>query len=117
MAFDVYTIERIEALYKQAKAKLNAYPNVQLRYGDGRLGWPEAAPFDGIIITAAIKDMPSVWLEQLADGGRLVCPLGQDYSQQLQCITRQGDKYHTKVMDNVIFVPCLYGLEGDKPDE
>jgi protein-L-isoaspartate(D-aspartate) O-methyltransferase len=110
---DVYTIERIEALYLEAKQRLEAmrYTNIHVRYGDGREGWPEQAPFDGIIVTAGAMDLPDNLLKQLADGGRLVIPVGERISQRLLVITRNKDKFITDEYDPVIFVPLLPGKE------
>jgi protein-L-isoaspartate(D-aspartate) O-methyltransferase len=110
---DVYTIERIEALYQEAKQRLEAmhYTNVYFRYGDGREGWLEQAPFDGIIVTAGAIDLPDDLLKQLADGGRLVIPVGEYVSKRLLVITRTKDKFVTQEYDPVIFVPLLPGKE------
>ena len=78
MGVEVYSIEIVPELAAQALTNLEAagFPQVQVRAGDGWLGWPEAAPFDGIILTAAAPEIPRRLIEQLARGGRLVMPLG-----------------------------------------
>lgn len=112
-AQEVYTIERIENLYKHAK---QIFPQlglrqIHIRYGDGHKGWPEEAPFDGIIVTAAVKQVPETLLQQLADGGRLVIPVGDASSQTLQLITRMQDQYQTVSLDSVRFVPFKEGTQ------
>ena len=78
IAAEVYTIEIVETLGRRAAATLErlGYDNVSVRIGDGYLGWPEAAPFDAIIVTAAPEEVPQPLIEQLAPGGRLVIPVG-----------------------------------------
>lgn len=109
---EVYTIERIEELYKNAnrifeKLHLN---NIHCRYGDGFLGWPEESPFDGIIVTAAADHVPEALKQQLVVGGRLVIPVGERHIQSLKIITRTEDGFVTRDLDQVIFVPMLPGL-------
>ena len=108
----VYSIERIERLYKQAHERLweLGYRNIRLRHGDGYLGWEEAAPFDAIIVTAAPDVMPEKLLEQLATGGRMIIPVGTISGvQELQCITRTEDGFVKEVIEHVSFVPLLKG--------
>ena len=81
-----------------------------MKHGDGFEGWAAYAPFDGIIVAAAAYAVPPALLEQLADGGRLVIPVGNDREQQLLRITRRGDRYEREVLGPVIFVPLLQGL-------
>jgi protein-L-isoaspartate(D-aspartate) O-methyltransferase len=78
LAQEVFTIERIVELARAAEARLRGlgYRNIRFRVGDGALGWPEEAPFDAIIVTAAPERMPEAWIEQLQPGGRLVAPVG-----------------------------------------
>jgi protein-L-isoaspartate(D-aspartate) O-methyltransferase len=89
VAQEVYSIERIKPLHELAKANLRPLrvPNLRLHYGDGMLGLPQAAPFDGIILAAAGLEVPQALLEQLAIGGRLVAPVGAR-AQHLELITR-----------------------------
>jgi protein-L-isoaspartate(D-aspartate) O-methyltransferase len=112
LADDVFTFERIKTLLTSAQhifktLKLN---NIHTLYGDGQLGWAAHVPYDGIIVTAATSEIPSILLEQLADNGRLVIPVGESrYQQMLQVITRHGDRYDTSYFDAVVFVPLLPG--------
>ncbi|HOX27000.1 MAG TPA: protein-L-isoaspartate(D-aspartate) O-methyltransferase [Candidatus Krumholzibacteria bacterium] len=90
IAAEVYSIEIVRVLGERARALLTelGYGNVQVRIGDGYRGWPEEAPFDAIIVTAAPPRVPQPLLDQLAPGGRLVIPVG-DLSQQLEVYTRR----------------------------
>jgi protein-L-isoaspartate(D-aspartate) O-methyltransferase len=110
---EVYSIERIRELQESASehlAKLNIQ-NVFLRHANGKFGWPEQAPFDGIIVTAAAPEVPTALKQQLADGGRLIIPVDFDHVQRLQVITRQGSHFHFEELDYVMFVPLLPGEE------
>lgn len=109
----VYTVEIVEALGRAAARRLLAagYRNVHTRIGDGYGGWPEAAPFDGVIVTAAAPDVPQALVEQLKPGGRLVIPLGRPGGiQSLVLVTKdaQGRVTRHKVLD-VRFVPLTRG--------
>ena len=108
----LYSVERIAALQVKARQILRdlRIANVYMKHGDGFEGWAAYAPFDGIIVAAAAYAVPPALLEQLADGGRLVIPVGNDREQQLLRITRRGDRYEREVLGPVIFVPLLQGL-------
>ena len=108
----LYSIERIAALQQRARKVLQdlRIGNAHMRHGDGFEGWPPFAPFDGIIVAAAAYTVPPALLEQLADGGRLVIPVGPDREQQLLRITRRGEKFEREVLGPVTFVPLLQGL-------
>ncbi len=103
---DVYSIEIVEPLGKRAAADLArlGYAKVHLRIGDGYRGWPEAAPFDAIVVTAAPRDIPQPLVEQLAVGGRMVIPVGKD-DQVLKVVTRTAGGVKTETMFDVKFVP------------
>lgn len=104
----VYTIEIIGALATQAAERLAAlgYDNVEVMHGDGYFGWEEHAPFDAIIVTAAPDHVPPPLLAQLADGGRMVIPVGPPGGyQELWLIERQGDEFTSTSLGGVIFVP------------
>ena len=94
LAAEVYSIERIPSLSSRAEGLLEelGYDNIQLTVGDGSLGWPDAAPFDGIIVTAGAPDMPPPLVQQLAEGGALVIPVGSESSQELQILRKRGGK-------------------------
>lgn len=109
LAKEVYTIEIVEPLGKQAAVRLKSlgYKNVTVKIGDGYKGWPEHAPFDVIMLTAAPPTVPDALLNQLKeDGGILVAPVG-DYHQELVKIVRNGNNYSQKVITYVRFVPMV----------
>ena len=111
LAKAVYTIEIIEKLTNQAKKKLEGlgYKNIEVKCGDGFLGWQEHAPFDAIIVTCAPSSLPQKLLEQLIPGGRMVVPVGDQY-QQLQLVIK--DKNGNIKVKNIIpvrFVPMIKG--------
>jgi len=107
----VYSVERIKPLLDNARDKLRQLRlnNVLTRYSDGGWGWPEKAPFDAIIVTAAPETLPKSLLEQLADGGKLIIPMGSKGRQELLFFQRVGDKFHKKSLEKVSFVPLLNG--------
>lgn len=109
LAHRVYTIERIPALTAKAEAVLAklGYKNIFFRTGDGTRGWPEEAPFDGIIVTAGAPEIPRTLTSQLAEGGRLVIPTGPRYSQTLYKVTRQGNQFVEEDITGCVFVPLL----------
>lgn len=94
LAREVYSIERIESLHEAARERLArlGLGNVHLRVGDGTLGWPEAAPFDRIMITAGAPEVPPRLFDQLIDGGRLVAPLGSEDQQRIVVVERLGER-------------------------
>ena len=109
---DVFAIERLAPLLEKAKANMRQLKqfNVRLKHGDGRLGMPEAAPFDSIIVAAAGLEVPPALLEQLAAGGRLVLPVGTS-EQYLSFIERTPQGFVEKRLDAVRFVPLLAGTQ------
>jgi protein-L-isoaspartate(D-aspartate) O-methyltransferase len=108
IAAEVYTIEIVEPLAKSAAERLrrHGYDNVQVRFGDGNFGWPEAAPFDGIIVTAGGR-LPPALVEQLSPGGRLVSPIDPDVgAQELIVISKSATgELHQRALLPVRFVP------------
>jgi protein-L-isoaspartate(D-aspartate) O-methyltransferase len=111
VARQVYSIERIKPLHELAKSNLRALriSNLRLQYGDGMLGLPQVAPFDGIILAAAGLEVPRALLEQLAIGGRLVAPVGAQV-QHLQLITRSGKaEWTSETLEACHFVPLRPG--------
>jgi len=107
----VYTIERIDALLHKAREKFIALKchNIRTRHGDGTRGWPEYAPYDGILVSAAPIGVPEKLLEQLEVGGRLIIPVGKTGEQELLCITRNEEGFSEKRLDWVSFVPMVEG--------
>lgn len=111
---EVYTIERLEGLADAARGrlKLMGVANVRVRAGDGTLGWPEAGPFDAILVSAGGPRLPQPLLDQLADGGRLVLPLGPEGGdQELVVVSRVGERLERRDLGSVQFVP-LVGREA-----
>ncbi|MGO9089199.1 MAG: protein-L-isoaspartate(D-aspartate) O-methyltransferase [bacterium] len=106
LAKEVYTIEIIESLASRANNRLLelGYRNVKVKSGDGYLGWPEAAPFDAVIVTAAPDHIPQPLMNQLKEGGRMVVPVGT-YAQELKKIVKRSGKVETIDVVPVIFVP------------
>jgi len=115
LAKEVYSIEIVEPLAREARERLErlGYTNVRVRVGDGYRGWPEAAPFDAIIVTAAPDHVPPVLLDQLREGGRMVLPLGRGYEQDLVKVRRTGKGLQQEVLLPVRFVPMVG--EAQKP--
>lgn len=108
----VYSVERIEALAKQARQRFRrlGLRNVRASHADGTVGLPEFAPYDAIITTAGAESVPQALLEQLSsDGGRLIIPLGSRAHQILTVVTRHGDDCAAEEYDPVVFVPLLPG--------
>ena len=105
----VYSVERHAALAEQAEKVLAqlGYDNVVISVGDGTLGWPEHSPYEAIIVTAAAPDIPQPLMEQLADGGRLVAPVGSRWSQVLAKVKRQGETLVREHLTAVAFVPLV----------
>lgn len=119
VAGQVWTIERIRYLADQARHCLAdlGYDNVQVVHGDGTLGLPEEAPFDAIVVTAGGPSVPQALVEQLADGGTLVIPVGPETrGQQLIRVRRRGDDLIEQDLGPVRFVP-LVGDQGWTPSE
>ena len=110
----VYTIEIVAALADRARRTLRSlgYDAVQVRTGDGYLGWPEAAPFDAILVTCAPLDVPPPLLDQLADGGRMVIPTGRAGRQTLRFLEKRDGAIHEESVLPVRFVP-LTGPHAD----
>ncbi len=109
----VITIERLADLSHRAQrvlARLNL-DNIEFQIGDGTLGYPSAAPYDGIIVTAAAPEIPQALCEQLAVGGRMAIPIGNEEAQELRRIVRLDDGFSTEKLCDVRFVP-LIGKQG-----
>ena len=106
IAARVYSVEIVEPLAREAAERLArlGYRNVEVRAGDGYQGWPEAAPFDGIMVTAAAPRIPEGLKRQLKEGGRLIIPVGDEY-QELIVVTRKGEAFEERSVLPVRFVP------------
>jgi protein-L-isoaspartate(D-aspartate) O-methyltransferase len=113
LAGEVFSIEQHASLAREAERRLRdlGYDNFHIRVGDGTLGWPEEAPFDGIMVTAGAPSIPEPLLEQLADGGKLVIPVGPSGMQMLTAVTRRGGEFETREEGTCVFVP-LVGKHG-----
>jgi len=115
LAGTVYSVERIESIARRTDEllRLKNYDNINIKVGDGTLGWPEYGPYDGIIVTAGSPGIPSPLVEQLAEGGRLVIPAGSGYSQRLLVLTRRGDEIIQRDEGGCVFVPLIgeYGWD------
>ena len=116
IAFRVYTIERIYPLYTRTRKLFDnlRYHNIVTRYGDGTSGWAEEGPFDAIIVTAGAPHIPKVLIDQLAIGGRMVLPVGDQYTQDLIKVYRDEDGLHQSNLGGCRFVK-LVGEHGWKP--
>jgi protein-L-isoaspartate(D-aspartate) O-methyltransferase len=112
MGVEVFSIEIKTKLCEAAAEVLESldYDSVQVRCGDGYGGWPDAAPFDGIIVTAAPDRIPDPLLDQLADGANMVIPVGEFY-QELKVITRTGEGFQERSVIPVRFVPMTGEIE------
>jgi protein-L-isoaspartate(D-aspartate) O-methyltransferase len=106
---EVYTIEIIEALGRNSKTifEKEGYKNIQVKIGDGYLGWPEKSPFDAIIVTCAPDNIPSPLVDQLAEGGRMIIPVGNSYDQVLYLLEKRNGKIKKTATLPVLFVPML----------
>ncbi len=113
VAEDVISIERIRDLATNARARLErlGMHNVTVVEGDGSCGWPDGAPYDGIIVTAAAPEVPQVLIDQLAEGGRLVIPVGTRRKQLCMVVTRRGEEVEIQESIACVFVP-LIGAHG-----
>lgn len=105
----VFTIERVSALLSEARKVFDSlgYHNIQTKLDDGTLGWPDQEPYDGIIVTAGGPKVPLPLIEQLAESGRLIMPVGERYSQELQLVTKEKDRVVTRHLEYVRFVELI----------
>ncbi len=119
LAAEVYTIEIKHKLYETSYNILQKlyYKKINCRHGDGYFGWPQAAPFDAIMITAAVDHIPPPLLKQLRDGGRLALPLGSPFGyQNLVLVTKHGEDVSVKQITGVLFVPMTgHAIEKGRP--
>lgn len=114
LAGSVVSIERHAELSREAQRVLDelGYANVELIVGDGTLGWPEGAPYDRILVAAAAAQVPPALIEQLAEGGTLVIPVGASDGQVLEAYRKLGGKLHAEPLSGCRFVP-LVGAQGE----
>ncbi|EXJ16827.1 Protein-L-isoaspartate O-methyltransferase [Imhoffiella purpurea] len=108
----VYSVERVRELLDRAQERLVALKmrNIRLRHGDGAQGWREYAPFQGIMVTAAPRGVPRMLAEQLAPGGVMVMPIGEESQQMLVRVVRGEDGFEQEILDSASFVPLLSGV-------
>jgi protein-L-isoaspartate(D-aspartate) O-methyltransferase len=111
LAKKVYAVEILPELAEGARKTLASLgiDNVELICADGRKGWPAGAPYDGIVVAAAASELPRELIEQLAEGGRLVIPVGGSWSQSLLRVTKHGDQLQEEDLCRCVFVPLVYG--------
>jgi protein-L-isoaspartate(D-aspartate) O-methyltransferase len=109
LATQVFTIERINTLSRKAQQILEGldYANIVFKMFDGTYGWPDQAPFDAIIITAAAKEIPKALINQLGDGGTLVAPAGGAVKQKLIVLAKKGDRVSKREIGDCKFVPLV----------
>jgi protein-L-isoaspartate(D-aspartate) O-methyltransferase len=109
LATEVYSVERIEPLLKSARRCLQElnFRNFRLLHGDGSQGWPEYAPYDAIVVTAAAAQVPAALLDQLTAGGRLVIPVGEANRQELRVLWRTSDGVVSERIEAANFVPLI----------
>jgi protein-L-isoaspartate(D-aspartate) O-methyltransferase len=109
LAREVHTVERIEELFKVAKARLArlSYQNVHAYWDDGTQGLPAEAPFDAILVTAGAESIPDAYQAQLADGGRLIMPVGPPSHQQMIRLARRGEHFERDNLGSFGFVPLV----------
>lgn len=111
LAKQVTAVEIIPELVEGARQVIESLGirNVDVVCGDGRLGWPARAPYDGIVVAAAAEEIPAALIDQLAEGGRLVIPVGAKWGQSLQVSRKRGGALHTEELCRCVFVPLVYG--------
>ena len=107
----VYAIEIIPELVANAQRALDSLgiDNVEIICADGRKGWPEGAPYDGIVVAAAAEEVPPALIKQLKEGGRLVIPVGGRWGQSLRTSRKRGDELETEELCRCVFVPLVHG--------
>jgi len=119
LAKEVFTVERMPELASSASERLTqlGYHNVHVHCGDGTLGLPEFAPFDALLVAAAAPAAPQPLLTQLAEGGRMIIPIGDADNQELQLIEKQAGAFSIKIMEGCRFVPLVGNHAWQKPPQ
>lgn len=109
----VFTVERLAVFITAARRRFQELRlrNIRVKHADGMIGWPDEAPFDGIVATAAPEGVPPALLAQLAVDGRLIIPVGDSNTQALMLITRTPEGYREEVLNQVTFVPMRAGTQ------
>ena len=109
----VFTVERVAGLAERARGRLKqlGVRGVRFHHADGSIGWASEEPFDGVIVTAGAREIPSALKEHLAVGGRMVIPVGNTDNQALTLVDRDQNGWHETIKENVRFVPLMPGLE------
>ena len=115
LAKEVYSVERINSLAQRTGKLLRklGYTNIRILVANGTLGWEEFSPYDRILVTAGAKEVPQPLLSQLKEGGIMVIPVGDMYSQELEVIRKEEDSIKTETVEKCVFVP-LIGMHGWK---
>jgi len=118
LARQVYSVERINSLAQRARALLErlGYTNIKIRVANGTLGWKEYSPYDRILVTAGAREVPQPLLEQLGEGGIMVIPVGDLFSQKLEVVSKKKGAIKSKTVERCVFVP-LIGTYGWKEKE
>ncbi len=118
MAVEVITVERIESLAEAARQRLGelGYTNVAVEVATDALGWPEGAPYNAIVVAASAPKLPRYLMEQLAEGGRMVVPVGSLRDQELMKVTRSGEDYSVENLGGCRFVPLIGVGAWDEDD-
>lgn len=112
---EVYSVEIVEPLSKRATGVLKdlGYDNVKTKAGDGYAGWPEAAPFDAVIVTCSPSKIPQPLIDQLKEGGKMIIPLGNRYEQELMYLEKKNGKMSGKPLRSTLFVPMTGQAQKD----
>jgi len=117
----VYSVERIRVLAERARKLLEklGYSNVKILLGDGTLGWKESSPYDRILVTAGAREIPQPLTDQLEEGGVMVIPVGNSYSQDLEVVRKRKNHIKTVAVEKCVFVPLIgkHGWDEARLDE
>ncbi len=121
LAREVYSVERIRALAERARKLLKklGYNNVKILISDGTLGWEESSPYDRILVTAGAREIPQPLTDQLEEGGVMVIPVGNSYSQDLEVLRKRKNHIKTVAVEKCVFVPLIgkHGWDERRLDE